>query len=352
MTAAWGDALRDTDCCGKNMAANLLNTSSTTPPARAGSATPRRRTADAAVMVRPRDFGFNPETAIDNAFLTPLGVPAAEIARRANAEFQAMVDRLGAEDVEVMVLEPNAMDPTRVPDAVFPNNWFSTEHDGTLLVYPMMAPSRRAERRIDDLVRLLRRNGRLVRDVVLVAPLDENERFLEGTGAMVIDHARRVVYAGRSQRCDAVQFERFVQSRSYLEGILFDTANGSGGPIYHTNVMMNLGQEYAVFCPEAIPDPAQRNRVLETLRQSFDIVEISLLQMEKHFCGNVLELRNRRNEPRIVMSSRAERGFTPEQLRRLAAHGKLVSVDLDTIELVGGGSARCMLAEVFCPRVA
>ncbi|MCE5268787.1 MAG: hypothetical protein LLG00_12975 [Planctomycetaceae bacterium] len=317
----------------------------------------RARTADGAVMVRPRDFGFNPETAVDNEFLSPLAAekgaptctPSAEIARRANVEFQNMLDRLRAEEIDVMVLEPSGSDAVRVPDAVFPNNWFSTESDGTLIVYPMMAPNRRAERRIDDLVRLLRENGRIVRDVVLLAPLDENQRFLEGTGAMVIDRAAGVVYASRSQRCHPEQFDHFVRSRSY-EGILFDTAGSSGHPIYHTNVMMNLGQRYAVVCPEAIPDPAQRDRVMQSLRRSFDVIEISMPQMEKHFCGNLLELRNRRNEPRIILSARAEQGFTSSQRRRLAGYGKLVVVDLDTIELIGGGSARCMLAEIFCPR--
>ncbi|MEN6452584.1 MAG: arginine deiminase-related protein [Thermoguttaceae bacterium] len=317
----------------------------------AADALARSRTADAAVMVRPRDFGFNPETAIDNEFLASSGSSSSEqIAHRANVEFQTMLDRLRAEEIEILVLEPNPTDLTRVPDAVFPNNWFSTEHDGTLLVYPMMAPNRRAERRIDDLVQLLRDAGRLVREVVLVAPLDENERFLEGTGALVIDHATRTVYASRSQRCHPEQFQHFIRSRGYREGILFNTAGSSGHPIYHTNVMMNLGQEYAVVCPEAIRDPADRDRVMQSLRRSFDVIDISMPQMEKHFCGNVLELRNRRNEPRIILSARAEQGFTPEQRRRLSAHGKLVSIDLDTIEQIGGGSARCMLAEVFCPR--
>ena len=316
-------------------------------------------------MVRPRDFGFNEQTAGDNEFQTRPAASAAEITRRANVEFQAMADRLRAEEVDVMVLEPaasgglsqfsfdeNGTVPlcTRVPDAVFPNNWFSTEHDGTLIVYPMMAPNRRAERRVADLERLLRQAGRVVKNVIYLGGIEEDKRFLEGTGSLVIDHLARVVYATRSERCHPEQFENFLHLRSYQEGILFDARGSSGKPVYHTNVMMGLGDRFAVICPDAIPDSAQRTRVMQSLERSFDVMEISVAQMEKHFCGNLLQLRSRAGKPLIVMSARAETGFTPEQRRRLAAYGKLVSVDLDTIETIGGGSARCMLAEIFLPR--
>ena len=149
---------------------------------------------------------------------------------------------------------------------------------------------------------------------------------------------------------------RFQQHTSraahHREGILFDARGSSGRPIYHTNVMMGLGDRFAVICPDAIPDAAQRARVMQSLAGSFDVIEISVAQMEKHFCGNLLQLRNRSGEPLIVMSARAEKGFTPEQRRRLTAYGKVVSVDLETIETIGGGSARCMLAEVFLPRAS
>ena len=309
------------------------------------------RTADAVVMVRPRDFGFNEETGIDNEFQSRPAASAAEIHRRADREFQGMVDRLRAEGVDVMVLEPDMADARRLPDAVFPNNWFSTEHDGTIIVYPMKAPNRRAERRVGDLADLLRRSGRAVGPVIQVGRPDENEQFLEGTGSLVIDHAARVVYAARSERCHPGQFANFLRLRSYGEGLLFETRSSTGRPIYHTNVVMSLGDRYAVLCAESIPDARQRSRVTESLRQSFDLIEISAAQMEEHFCGNILQLRNRENQPLVVMSLRAESGFTPEQHRRLAAFGKIVSVDLETIETVGGGSARCMLAEIFSPRM-
>ena len=150
---------------------------------------------------------------------------------------------------------------------------------------------------------------------------------------------------------DPAQFDNFIRRRSYRQGILFDTRSSTGRPIYHTNVLLSLGDRYAVVCGESIPDAAQRSRVVESLRRSFDLIEISMAQMEQHFCGNILQLRNRAGEPLVVMSVRAEQGFTPEQRRRLAGFGKILSVDLETIETVGGGSARCMLAEVFSPRV-
>ena len=201
-----------------------------------------------------------------------------------------------------------------------------------------------------DLEQLLRQAGRVVTNVIYLGGIEEKERFLEGTGSLVIDHLARVVYATRSDRCHPQQFENFIRLRSYREGILFDAHGSSGRPIYHTNVMMGLGDRFAVICPDAIPDFAQRTRVMQSLAGSFDVIEISVAQMEKHFCGNLLQLRSRAGEPLVVMSARAEQGFMPEQRRRLAAYGKLVSVDLDTIETIGGGSARCMLAEIFLPR--
>ncbi|MBU4399902.1 MAG: hypothetical protein KKE86_11275 [Planctomycetes bacterium] len=302
-------------------------------------------------MVRPRDFGFNEETALDNEFQTRPEAADSEINRRANVEFQNMVDRLRAEGIDVMVLEPDDQRRTKVPDAVFPNNWFSTHRDGTLITYPMMAPSRRAEVRPADIERLLRQHGRAVKNLIRFGDGEHQpEKFLEGTGALVIDRADRVVYAARSQRCDTELFERFIRFRAYKEGILFDALSSSGKPVYHTNVMMNLGGRYAVICAESIRNAAQRARALQSLGRSFDVLEISLEQMEKHYCGNILQLRNRDGGFVIVMSARAEKGFTLEQRERLSAYGKIVSVDLETIETIGGGSARCMLAEVFLPR--
>ena len=207
------------------------------------------RTTDTILMVRPYDFGFNEETGRDNEFQKRLDLSDREINARANAEFQTMVDRLRAEGVFVLILEKPERPYPKTPDAIFPNNWFSTEHDGTLITYPMAAMNRRYERRPEDVEKLLKANGYKIRNVIHVGELDETERFLEGTGSMIIDHRAEVVYAARSQRCHPEQFDNFIRLRFYEQGIMFDTQSSQGKPIYHTNVMMSIGETYAVRLP-------------------------------------------------------------------------------------------------------
>ncbi len=305
------------------------------------------RTTDTILMVRPYDFGFNDETGIDNEFQRRLNLSDEEINARANAEFQAMVDRLRAEGVTVLILEKPDQPYDKTPDAIFPNNWFSTEHDGTLITYPMAAMNRRKERRPEDVEKLLKANGYKIRNVINVGSLDETEQFLEGTGSMVIDHRAEVVYAARSVRCNAEQFDNFIRLRFYEQGILFDTRSSSGTPVYHTNVMMSIGERFAVACLECICNKNQRDRVKETLEKSFDLIEITMDQMETAFCGNILQVNSAGGRPLIVMSKRAFHGFTKDQIARLESHGKILPMDLGTIESVGGGSARCMMAEIF-----
>ncbi len=315
------------------------------------------RTTDTVLMVRPYDFGFNEETGLDNQFQKRLEMSEQEINTRANTEFQAMVDILRAEGVTVLILEkPEPFHaklfdakqvPGKVPDAIFPNNWFSTEHDGTLITYPMAAMNRRHERRPEDVEKLLRANGYKIRNVINVGKLDETNRFLEGTGSMIIDHRAEVVYAARSNRCDEEQFDNFIRLRFYEQGILFNTKSVKGTPIYHTNVMMSIGNEFAVICLDCIYDKVEKKQVQSSLEASFDVIEISMDQMENFFCGNILQVNSAGGTPLIVMSRCAFEGFTKEQINRLETHGKILSMDLTTIESVGGGSARCMMAEIF-----
>lgn len=308
------------------------------------------RTADTVLMVRPRDFGYNEETGIDNEFQHLPDLEPEWINRKANEEFTAMVDGLRAKGVTVLVLEPPISRDVTTPDAIFPNNWFSTEHDGTILTYPMMARNRKAERRLQEVENLLNASGYTIRNCINVGRLDEPRKFLEGTGSLIIDHVDEVVYAARSERCHPDQFDNFIRLRFYPKGILFDTRSSSGRPIYHTNVMMSLGDKYAVICAACIPDPYQRDLVLTTLKKSFTVMEISMEQMEKHFCGNILEVRNRKNQSFIVMSETARKGFSRDQLEFLSRYGEILSFDLSCIETVGGGSARCMMAEIFSIR--
>lgn len=324
------------------------------------------RTTNTILMVRPYDFGFNEETGLDNQFQKRLDLSEREINTRANAEFQAMVDTLRLEGVTVLILEkpePDARsiyatstDATstdgkkiagKLPDAIFPNNWFSTEHDGTLITYPMAAMNRRHERRPEDVEKLLRANGYKIRNVINVGQLDETDRFLEGTGSMIIDHRAEVVYAARSNRCDEEQFDNFIRLRFYEQGILFNTRSTKGTPIYHTNVMMSIGDKFAVVCLDCIHDTAEKKQVQTSLEASFEVIEISMDQMENFFCGNILQVNSAGGTPLIVMSKSAFEGFTKEQIKRLETHGKILFMDLTTIESVGGGSARCMMAEIF-----
>ncbi len=308
------------------------------------------RTTDTILMVRPGDFGYNVETGIDNEFQNKPDMTPELINKKANQEFQAMADGLRSKGITVLILEPPISQDVTTPDAIFPNNWFSTEHDGTILTYPMMAKNRKAERRLMEIENLLNKNGYTIRNCINVGRLDEQKKFLEGTGSLIIDPVDEVVYATRSERCDPDQFDNFIRLRFYLEGILFDTKSSSGNPIYHTNVMMSLGEKYAVICLECIPDKKQRNHVLATLNKSFDVMEITLDQMENHFCGNILEVRNQKNDAFIVMSENARQGFTKNQKIFLEQYGDILSFDLTVIEKIGGGSARCMMAEIFSVR--
>lgn len=308
--------------------------------------------ADTILMVRPYDFGFNEETGLDNEFqCQPVGMTEAQINAAAMREFANMVAQLQNRGVNILVLERSSQTWIKTPDAVFPNNWFSTEPSGTIMVYPMYAENRRAEKRVEDIEELFLKNGYDVRNVLNIGRTNERESFLEGTGSMVIDHESGMVYAAESRRCHQRQFHNFVQARHYTEGILFRTQSSNGNPIYHTNVMMSIGKGYAVICEECI-DADDRERVLSRLSQNHEIISISMEQMEQHFCGNILQVRNSLGERLIVMSRRAYEGFGAEKREALGRFGTLFPVNIDTLELIGGGSARCMMAEIFLPRVA
>jgi hypothetical protein len=310
------------------------------------------RTTDTILMVRPYDFGFNKETGTDNEFQINITASPEQIQKQVSREFQNMVDRLKQEGVTVLILEKPDNAVHRTPDAIFPNNWFSTEHDGTLITYPMAAQNRRRERRVLDVEKLLNANGYVVRNVINVGRIDEQEFFLEGTGSMVIDHRAEIVYAARSNRCHEQQFDNFIRLRFYEQGILFNTRSSKGTPIYHTNVMMSIGERFSVVCLDCIPDLKERTMVLSTLEKHFQVIPITMAQMENHFCGNILQVNSKTGDPLIVMSERAFHGFSSLQLKTLEQYGKIVSVDLSMVESIGGGSARCMMAEIFSKKNA
>lgn len=301
--------------------------------------------AQALVMVRPVDFGFNEETALDNEFQQKRD-DAAKVTEMALYEFEQMVNRLRQAGLDILVLEKSER-MSVTPDAIFPNNWFSTSANGSLTIYPMFAENRRQERRIDDLTLLLKNNGYCVTHLDQIASLDEQVEILEGTGALVIDHLNGALYASESERCHEKQFQRFADHKNYQDRFLFNTASENGKSIYHTNVMMSVGEGFAVICNECFVDQVDYQRVKQSLSLSNEVIEISREQMEKNFCGNILHVKNAAQQPYIIMSKSAFNGFSQVQKEQLEQYGELLVNDIDTIEAVGGGSARCMVAEIF-----
>jgi len=295
-------------------------------------------------MVRPARFGSNPETAESNRFQHVELI--ADDAALAVREFDGLVRRLTDAGVQVVVAE-DPPEPAK-PDACFPNNWVSFHADGTAVLYPMLAPSRRAERRPEHLAAVVRAGFRIARTVDL-SPLEERGEFLEGTGSLVLDRESRVAYACLSSRTTPAALAEFCAALGY-RALEFDALGPDGRPIYHTNVLMAVGEGFAVICAAAIPDAARRAAVLgELARSGHEVIEINVEEMI-HFAGNLLALRARDGGARIAMSETAWQALAPDKRRRLERHGGIVAAPIPTIEWEGGGSVRCMIAEIFLPR--
>ncbi|MEF2523388.1 arginine deiminase-related protein [Vibrio mimicus] len=303
--------------------------------------------ARAVVMVPPKEFGFNAQTAQDNAFQNPLDLSGETILQRAMAEFNAMVSGLRQAGVEVVVFD-YPLTNSETPDAVFPNNWFSTTEAGEMFLFPMACANRRLEVRPQALVERLQQHGFAVIKQHSLLAFTEQQAFLESTGVMVIDHPNRTIYAGLSQRCDREVLEVYAEQIGYSRVVSFQTRLPSGSPIYHTNVMMAIGERFCVICDEAIPE-YERSFVVKSLAKDKQVISISIEQMNR-FCGNILQLETRDGQKVIAMSQSAYEAFTPAQLNQLATHGKLLPFSVPTIETIGGGSVRCMLAELFLPK--
>ncbi|MEH6445737.1 MAG: arginine deiminase-related protein [Oceanospirillaceae bacterium] len=311
--------------------------------------------AKALIMVRPVDFAYNEQTAVDNRF-QHRPANANVITQQALVEFDNMLLNLRAAGIEVLVLEAAQPAPalksitSPTPDAVFPNNWFSTTVDGKLIIYPMHTENRRRERRVADLAKLLDQQGYFIDQQHWLAPAQESQYILEGTGAVVIDHRKQHLYATQSERCHPQQLRNFAESQNYTDTFLFQTQSPDGSPIYHTNVMMSIGNTFAVICAQCFVDQQEYIAVRDSLASDREVIEISYQQMATHFCANILQLENSAGEPVIVMSKNAYQGFSEQQRAQLEQHGAIVASDISTIEDVGGGSARCMIAEIFLPK--
>lgn len=302
--------------------------------------------ASAVLMIRPVAFVSNPMTAASNRFQAEVGLSAAEQQSAAVAEFETLRDVLTTNGIRVVEIV-DTLDPPK-PDAVFPNNWVSFHADGRAVLYPMEAPNRRTERRGDILDALASTYGFRVTEVIDLSHHEALGRYLEGTGSMVLDRVNRVAYACLSSRTHMDVLGEFAQRLDY-EVVAFNAVDRSGSAIYHTNVLMNVGESLAVICDEAVADHEQRMAVLTALKNSgHELVLLTRMQMES-FAGNMLQLRSSEGEPLIVMSAAARSSLSEDQRSTIEKHARIISADISRIEQSSGGSVRCMLAEIHLP---
>lgn len=297
------------------------------------------------MMVRPAAFGWNPQTALTNRF--QVAPPECDLQARASAEFDRLAGALAAAGVEVHALADRVDQPC--PDALFPNNWVSLHADGTAVLYPMLAPNRRLERRPELLAELAQRGRFRVRRLIDLTHHEIEGRCLEGTGSVVFDHVSRVAYACLSPRSDAIVLRELCEEIGY-EPVAFNATGPAGAPVYHTNVMLAIGRRFAVICADAV-DAGQRGALLERLAAAGRRVEAIDARQLAAFAGNLLELQTRSGASVLAISARGLESHAPAARERLAdCVDRVVAVPVTTIEDAGGGSVRCMLAEVFLPR--
>ena len=294
-----------------------------------------KQTTDRVLMVRPAGFAFNEQTAASNTFQSKVG---GDVAQRAVEEFDSYVSMLRSNGVTVDVVQDTAQPST--PDSIFPNNCFSA-HGDTLVLYPMCARNRRLERQ-----KLREALEKYVFDrIVDLTAFESVDRFLEGTGSLVLDRENLVAYACISPRTDAGLVEQWADVMGYTP-VMFDASSG-GKSIYHTNVMMHVGTGYAVACMDAVQDPAQRESISRAISMSGqELIPITIAQMHQ-FCGNMLQLHNADGEDLLVMSRSSLMSLTRVQIETLEKYARILAPEIPIIETVGGGSARCMIAEIF-----
>jgi hypothetical protein len=290
-------------------------------------------------MIRPHHFLPNPETMADNSFqateLTQSPERIAELAYKEISQAQLILESQG---IKVHMFEDES---TQTPDSVFPNNWFSTHSGGHIAIYPMYAQNRRLERR-SDIIDMLKQSYR-VQDIVDYSGLEQDHIYLEGTGAMVLDHLDRVAYAVQSKRANSLALERFCTHFNY-EPMLFDASNSAGESVYHTNVLMCIATEFVLMAPSMITNTPRREEIIQRFQASGrDVIELSEAQIS-HFCGNAIELKSS-NGRILALSTTAYNALTTEQSKLIEKSAKLVPIDVSTIELAGG-SIRCMIAGI------
>ncbi len=307
------------------------------------------QTTNTILMIRPINFRMNEQTAINNYFQEDIDIKNSDINAKAQAEFDAFVDKLRAVGVTVIVVEDDVLMDT--PDSIFPNNWVSFHANGDVAIYPMFAENRRKERR-DEIFMRLEAEGYKIENIVDYTSAENEGFYLEGTGSILMDRKNDKAYCALSPRADEELFIEFCEDFDYFPVVFTanQTVNGERLPIYHTNVMMCLGENFAVICADTIDDKKERKNVLKHLKSDQkEIIFITEAQMNQ-FAGNMLQVKGSNDERFLVMSQSAHNSLTASQIAQIEKHNKIVSSSLETIETCGGGSARCMMAEVFLPK--
>jgi hypothetical protein len=309
-----------------------------------------KQTTNSILMIRPVAFRMNEQTAVNNYYQKVLdGLLPATVNAKAQQEFDDFVEKLTAVGVDVTVVDDTLNPDT--PDSIFPNNWVSFHENGDVALYPMFAVNRRQERR-EEILDMLEDKGFKMDNIVDYTSAEEDGFFLEGTGSLLLDRANEKAYCALSPRADEELFIEFCEDFDYAPVLFeaFHTVNGERKLIYHTNVMMCLGETFAVICADSIDDKKERKMVLDNLKK--DNKEIILITEDQvnNFAGNMLEVRGADDKRYLIMSTAAHQSLNPKQVAQLEKHAAILSSSLDTIEACGGGSARCMMAEIFLPK--
>jgi hypothetical protein len=312
-----------------------------------------QQTTNTILMIRPVAFKLNEQTAINNYFqqMTQDAVLPETINKQAQIEFDGLVTKLREVGVKVIVVDDTAKPHT--PDSIFPNNWISFHENALCVYYPMFANNRRLERR-DDILDIIENEGFEIENIMDYSSAEEDEIYLEGTGSMVLDRVNKKAYCSLSARADEELFIEFCEDFDYHPVIFesFQDVNQERKPIYHTNVMMSIGSTFAILCSESIDDKKERKMVVDFLKaDKKEIITITNAQM-LHFAGNMLEVIGKDNQNYLVMSQSAFDSLSQTQITQIEQHARIISTNLTTIETHGGGSARCMMAEVFLPKLA
>lgn len=308
-----------------------------------------QQTTNSILMIRPVNFRMNEQTAVNNYYQEDLSIKNVEINKKAQLEFDNYVNKLKSFGINVIVISDNLENDT--PDSIFPNNWISFHANGTVAIYPMFAENRRLERR-EDVLEKLEENGFVIENVVDYTSAEEQNIFLEGTGSMILDRQNQKAYCALSPRADEELFIEFCEDFEYTPVIFTanQTVNGAREAIYHTNVMMCVAETFAVICLSCIDDKKERKYILKSLKEDKkEVIDISEEQVT-NFAGNMLQVQGANNERFLIMSQFAYDCLTKDQINRIQKHCKIISSSLTTIETCGGGSARCMMAEVFLPK--